>query len=239
MIKSLLLFCLLGISSLFSLSLKDKFMMGECGSYLVSEQNELVTLLHLHSKHEDLLIFEEVTLPLHAAKEITWKKWLESGAKGHTAWILYEVDLQKRRVLRTFSVTEQAWIRADEIESFLIPFLFMELTPLSDGERIKKSPSPKAGELETRFWAPPQVLEGIKQEDPLYDVFCSRWPNDASELAGQTLIFYFDQNRKEYPFPYWIQVREGVIKFKIKALDSGRGLFSPILGFPSKGLKAS
>jgi len=63
--------------SLFAFSLKDKFEQADEGSYIVTEQNHLVSLLHLHTKKESTLLFEEISIPLHLAKEIDWKQWVK------------------------------------------------------------------------------------------------------------------------------------------------------------------
>ena len=95
--KFLLLFLLIS-PSLFAFSLKEKFQKANAGTYVVTEQNEITSLLHLHTNNKKTLLFEEISIPSHLARHIDWKEWAENGAHGHTAWILYEIDLTKNRI---------------------------------------------------------------------------------------------------------------------------------------------
>lgn len=67
--------------SLFAFTLQEKFEQAETGSYIVTEQNELVSLLHLHSQKDHCLLFEEISIPLHQAKNqldrvgSKWSSW--------------------------------------------------------------------------------------------------------------------------------------------------------------------
>ncbi|MCB1110785.1 MAG: hypothetical protein KDK64_07355 [Chlamydiia bacterium] len=228
------LLCLFAIPSLFAFSLKEKFEEAEAGTYIVTEQNELVSLLHLHTKGENRLIFEEISIPLHAAKKIKWSTWAAEGAPGHTSWILYEVDLIQERVTECYSHTRKAWIPTEEMEAFLVPLISLKLHFLSEEERMQKGPTPQPGSIASRPWGPPQVVEGKKIKDPDYDVYTAKWPVDHSDLSGKSIVLYFDKERKTFPFPYWLQVREGALKFKIRALDSGKGFTSPCTTIPRR-----
>ena len=229
----LFIFCLKGLA-LFSLTLQEKFEAGVEGSYIVTEQNEVVTLLHLHSKNKERLLFEEVSLPLHLSKSIEWKTYLQNGAPGATSWILYEIDLANKRATECYSLTRKAWLSTDEMNSFFIPLLSLDLKFLSIDERMQKGASSRPGSIGSDPWGPPQIKEGKKVSGPSYDVYTAQWPRDATELSGKQLVLYFDQAEETFPFPYWLQARDGALKFKVRAIDSGQGMVSPNKDIPRR-----
>ncbi|WP_194847041.1 hypothetical protein [Candidatus Neptunochlamydia vexilliferae] len=220
--------------SLFGLTLKDKFEVAEVGSYIVTEQNQLVSLLHLHTVRDHKLIFEEISIPLHKAKKIDWKRWVEKGSPGNTSWILYEMDLEKGAVTECYSVTRKAWVRTEEMNAFLIPLFSLKLQALSEEERFQKGATATPGKVGHRPWGPPQTIEGKKIKDPEYDVYTTRWPHDESDLSDKPIVLYFDKSHPTFPFPYWMQIRDGALKFKMRALDSGSGLYSPFTDIPRR-----
>ncbi len=225
--------------SLFSFTLQDKFEQGEVGSYIVTEQNELVSLLHLHKKKENKLLFEEISIPLHLSKKINWNEWVQKGAPGHTSWILYEVDIEKKCVTECYSLTRKSWIPTDEMDAFLIPLISLKLNFLSETERLQKGATAKPGQIDSRPWGPPQKKGGKKIKDPEYDVYTAKWPHDSTDLSGKQIVLYFDKKEETFPFPYWIQARDGAVKFKMRALDSGSNLISPSTDIPRRKITFS
>lgn len=218
----------------FSFSLKDRFLEAEEGTYIITEQNRLVSLLHLHTKGEKCLLFEEISIPQHQVKKMKWDEWVNRGAPGHTSWILYEVDLESESVTECYSMTRRAWVPTDEMTAFLIPLMSLKLTYLSEEERMQTGPTPKPGTIQNQPWGPPQVIEGKKIKGAEYDVYTAKWPVDQTDLSGKPIVLYFDKERKNFPFPYWLQVRDGMVKFRIRALDSGRGIVSPACDIPRR-----
>ena len=226
LMRVLIVFVIFLFSQLSGMTLKEKFLEGEVGSYIVTEQNQLITLLHLHSKEGTTITFEEISIPYHLGKKLQWKEWVAGGAKGHTSWIHYTLDLEKGEVKECYSLSRKSLIPADELEAFLLPLISLSLKELSEKERLQVGASPKAGEVSEKLWGPPQVLEGKRVSDPAYQVYTARWPADSTELSGKPIVLYFDETRSTFPFPYWLQARDGAIKFKIRALDSGTGMKS-------------
>ncbi|MCB1107669.1 MAG: hypothetical protein KDK76_06210 [Chlamydiia bacterium] len=232
--KIYLLCFIIAIQSLFAFCLKDKFAEGREGSYIVTEQNELISLLHLHTKKEGRLLFEEISIPSHIAKNTKWNEWINQGAPGHTSWILYEIDTEKGCVTECYSLTRQSWIPTEEMNAFFIPLISLELKFLPEEKRLQTGPSHKPGAVEARPWAPPQVFEGQKVKEAEYDVYTAKWPNDQTDLSGKPIVLYFDKQKSSFPFPYWLQVREGALKFKLRAIDGGQGLVSPRTDIPRR-----
>ncbi|QVL58337.1 MAG: hypothetical protein KFB93_04440 [Simkaniaceae bacterium] len=225
--------------SLFAFTLQEKFEQAETGSYIVTEQNELVSLLHLHSQKDHCLLFEEISIPLHQAKKINWTEWVRSGAPGHTSWILYEVDTEKKCVTECYSLTRKAWIPTDEMNAFLIPLISLDLNFLSEENRLQKGATARPGNITSRPWGPPQVRAGKKVKNPEYDVYTAKWPHDSTDLSDKQIVLYFDKSEQTFPFPYWLQARDGAVKFKIRALDSGTGLTSPSTDIPRRKISFS
>lgn len=232
--RYLLTILLLCASYVYPLNLGEKFLEADEGTYIVSQQNQLVTLLHLHTKKEHKLLFEEVSIPLHQSKKIVWSQWLEKGAPGHTSWILYEVDLQKNKVTECYSLTRKSWVPTEEMEAFLLPLISLDLTFLSEEARLQTGPTMRPGVVESRPWGPPQVFEGKKIASPEYAVYTAKWPQDHTDLSGKPIVLYFDPTRPTFPFPFWLQVRDGALKFKMRAIDSGTGLVSLTTDIPRR-----
>jgi len=230
----LLLICLFVSHSLFAFTLSEKFQQAQEGTYVVTKQNQITSLLHLHTVHGNHLLFEEISIPSHQVDHQDWKEWVKEGAKGHTSWILYEVDLDKHSITECYSFSRKAWIPTDEMDAFLIPLLSLELNHLSEEKRLQRGPTQAAGQVGSRPWGPPQVIASKKIENPQYDVYTARWPHDDTDLSGKSIVLYFDKLDETFPFPYWMQAREGALKFRIRAIDSGNRMTSPIDTIPRR-----
>jgi len=233
--KLLFLVLLFPFSMCFCLSLKEKFIQAEVGTFIVTEQNKTYTLLHVHSISPEELLLEEISIPSHLITSKDWKKWVETGAEGHTSWILYAIDLAENQVTECYSFTRQAHLPTDSMDAFLTTLLDLDLTFLPENERLQTGPTSRPGEVESsKPWGPPMMRDGKKIKEAAYNVYTSNWPQDKSELAGKKIVLYFDKDHKEFPFPYWMQAREGGLKFKIRATDSGKKLQSPKKSLPRR-----
>ena len=195
----------LPFSLCFSMSLKEKFTQSQEGTYVVTEQNKTYTLLHVHTLSSDELILEEVSIPSHLVTSKNWKTWLESGAEGHTSWIMYAVDLSNNQVTECYSFTREAHLPTESMDAFLTTLLSLNLTSLPEDERLQTGPTARPGEVgSSKPWGPPMMREGKKVKQAAYDVYTTSWPQDQSELSGKKIVLYFDKNHLEFPFPYWI-----------------------------------
>lgn len=226
--KTYLIVFLLLANFAFGMNLKDKFKEAEVGSYVVTEQNKTYTLLRVHTHTDEELILEEISIPSTQVNNLDWKEWVLDGAPGHTSWILYAIDLDEAAITECYSFTKNIFLPTESMDAFLTTLIKLKLHYLSDEKRIQKGPTARPGEVGTsKPWGPPQYREGKKVKDPSYDVYTTVWPSDDSELSGKNIVLYFDQTQPHFPFPFWMQVREGGIKFKMRAVDSGT-LLSPI-----------
>lgn len=233
--KWLLSLFILPFSLCFSLNLKEKFIQAEIGSFIVTEQNKTYTLLHVHSLTPDELLLEEISIPSHLVTFRDWKKWVESDAPGHTSWILYSIDLSENQVTECYSFTHQSHLPTETMDAFLTTLLYLELTKIPESKRLQTGPTPRPGEVgSTKPWGPPMVRENEKVPSPTYHAYETSWPHDQSELSEKKIVLYFDKEHEEFPFPYWIQTREGGLKFKVRATDSGKNLISPKKSLPRR-----
>lgn len=233
--KCLLSFFLLPLSLCFSLNLKEKLTYSEPGTFIVTEQNKTYTLLHLHSVNSEELLIEEVSIPHHLVTAQDWKTWIETGAKGHTSWILYAVDLLKNQVTECYSFVRELHLPTESMNAFLMTLLDLELSLLPDDLRLQTGPTARPGQVgSSKPWGPPMLRDGKKVKGASYEVYSVMWPQDRSELAGKKLILYFDKEHQDFPFPYWIQAREAGLRFKIRVADSGKNLKSPKKFLPKR-----
>ncbi|GAG25281.1 unnamed protein product, partial [marine sediment metagenome] len=222
---------------LLSVTLKERFREGSNGDYIVIEQNKTYTLLNIHTKNEDEIILEEISIPSHLAssKEFKWKEWVRTGAAGHTSWIMYEVDFENDRITESYSFTRKAFASIDSNNSFLLSLLKISLDPIPRADRRRIGLAPPQGEEENRkLWNPPQYIEGKRIKKPAYDAFGAIWPKDNSELSEKEIELYFDQTHQNFPFPYWIQISGNSLSYKIRTLDSGKNLQSPFTELPRR-----
>ncbi len=228
MFKALILFLLFQATILFGFDLKEKLCQGQVGSYVITEHNKIYTLLHVHSKIGTTLAIEEISVPSAQAPKENWKDWVKGGAPGHTSWLMYHIDLEQAAITECYSFSHGGFLSLEPNQSFLTTLMQLKLVFLSENERIQKGPSQRAGTIQQeKPWSPPQFKDGKKVIAPQFDVYQGMWPSDQTELSGKQVTLYFDQANPTFPFPYWIQVRDGGMKFKMRVIDSGDFLESP------------
>lgn len=211
--------------------LQNKFQQACPGDYIVTAHDNTYSLLRLRSLDKSTLILEEVSVPSSQVQEktINWRKWIAEKAPGHTAWTLYEIDLQKGQLIECFSCSKNGWIYLDEQEQFFAKLLTLPFTPLADSQKKKIGLQPASDEGDHRkIWNPPLIIEGKKIHNPLFDILRTRWPDDSSQLALCDIDLYFDAVHSSFPFPYWIEVKSPHYAFKVRGIESGHDLASPV-----------
>lgn len=205
-------------------SLKDKIIKGTRGDFVVTEQAGTYTVLIIRSLANNHLILEEIDVPTlnHNPDEISWRDWVAREAPGHTAWVTYMIDLDKNRLVESYSHSRNAWLYAGDPNHFLARLLTLPLekTPPDKRKRIGSS----TGEDDFRaFWMPSVVFEGKKLEKPSITAWSTKWPQDGSIIAGCEIELYFSQ----FAFPYWIEIRSPHYKASMRTVDSGKEISSP------------
>jgi hypothetical protein len=216
------LFCALLPLSLFAHSLKERFYKARPGDYIVTCQAKHYSFLRVHALKEQRLTLEEIAIPEEEAKlPQNWKAWVKQGAPGHTSWILYEIDLEKEKLLKCYSKVKMAAIYPEEADYLFLKFLSLPLRCLPDTERKKVGPPPQDKEADRRkLWNPKLMIDGKPLSKPAFEVLQAMWPEDGSPLASCLVEFYLDQN-SAFPFPYWIDIKSSHYTFKIQVIDSG------------------
>lgn len=233
MIYSLLLtFCVLHSLAADEIYLRDNLMRANPGDYLITAQGSHYTLLLIRDKSAETLTIEEITIPGERLPEETtpWRQWVETGAPGHTAWVVYEIAPGSGEMRAFFSFTKNGWCQIGDADNFLGTLLNLKLLRMDNSSRRRVGPMPREGFKDQRpFWNPPVVVEGKTIPNVPFQVWKTRWPKDGSELSGRTIEIYLPKEGSKYPsyFPYWLQIGGVVGKAKVRIIDSGFKLQSP------------
>ena len=209
LMRAYLIILLFLCASLQAATLKERVLAAEVGDYVVTEQAKNYSLLLIRQKSADRLVLEEISTPQH---QTSWKKWVEERAPGATSWVVYEIDLKADKLLDSYSFTQNGWLYMEEGSHFLTKLLTLPLKKVERAERKRIGPAPLAGEDDRRsVWM------------PRAEAFQTLWPEDNSRISASKIDVYFTSS----PFPTWIEVHEGHYDFKIRALETGKGLESP------------
>lgn len=235
--KLLLFVLLFYTTALSALTLKEKFTHAHPGDYIVTEQSKNYSLLFVRSINEDSIILEELSVPSHLINlnDTNWQTWVMSRAPGHTSWVSYEIDFQNNKLKESFSYTQNGWLFLQDSDYLLAKLLSLKLEKVHEIDRRRIGPAPSSGERDTRaVWNPSLVIEGKKINKPKSEVWHGKWPDDGTLLAGCGIELYFDSNRPSFPFPYWIEIQSSHYALKVRTIDSGAGLSSPMPLLPYK-----
>lgn len=229
-----LFFALLQMQSLVAdeIYLRDNLMRAKPGDYLVTAQGNHCALLLIRDKTKTTLTIEEVTIPGERfPKELgSWRQWVENGAPGHTAWVVYEIAPGSGEMHKFFSFTKNGWCDIADGDNFLGTLLNLRLVRMDASSRRRVGPMPREGCKDQRpFWNPRVVVEGQTIKDVPFNSWKTRWPKDGSELSGKTIEVYLPKDGDKYPsyFPYWLQIGGVIGKAKVRIIDSGFSLRSP------------
>lgn len=231
-----LLFFLICGTTLFASPLYERVEKSQNGDYIVLSINKMITVLSIRSVTPTSLILEEVSAPLGSLDPFppSWKEWIRDFAPGHTSWSMAEIDLGKKEVIECYSFSNGSWIQPSSENSLFATLLKLPFTKVKDFERKKIGPPPLEGEKDVRkVWNPPLVVEGKKIEKAQFEVFETLWPEDASELAGEKVVLYFDQTLR-FPLPFWIDIHTSHATFSFQVIDSGSHLPSHHRSLPKR-----
>lgn len=222
------LLCLLLLPlQLLALDLKQEVAKATSGDYIVYAYKQSLVLFRVRENVPPLLVIEEISAAQSAVSG-RWQEWLTHNAPNHTSWTISRINVAKGVVESIFSVDEKAYLNANPAFQFLPTLFQLTLEPLAAHDRKYVGAEPRPGEQDLRrLWLPKIMFEGA-QIFPAVSAYRVRWPKDESELADKPIDLYFANNTALTYLPYWIEVSAGVGKAKISALDSGKGLSSPI-----------
>ena len=215
-------------------TLKGFIEQGKEGDFIVTESMKVFTLLRIRASYGRTLVLEEISGPIKNLPAESWESWLKKKAPGHSSWSILEISLEDGKIEECYSFSRNSLIQLSAQESLLAMLLFRPLKEVPIDKRRKVGPPPMDGETDLRKpWSPPFIFEGKKVEGAKFDVMQTTWPEDGSEVSGREVTFYFDQEKK-IPLPIWIELETPHITGKIRVLDSGKGLPSPLRKSPRK-----
>ncbi len=222
------------------ISLRENLAKAEPGHYLVTEQNKTYTFLHINENSTNRIVMEEVSIP--AAKypqgSIKWRDWFESGAPGHTSWIQSQINLTTGECEEAYSIPHQSWIDTTETSRFMATLLNLHFTETPSIKRRKIGPAPGYNKPDHRpLWHPRLIVDGDHHQNIPFQAWTARWPADGSELARKKVEVYLpDTTTQTYPthFPYWLEVEGKLGRAKIRVIDSGTGVHSPMPAMPGR-----
>lgn len=216
-----------------STTLKSRFEKGSPGDFIVTAQEGVYTVLILRHREKNQLILEEISIPQAQLeiKKIHWQNWLDERAPRHTSWSLFEIDLEQGKLIESYSITKQSWLYIDSSEFLLSKLLELPLYKVNREARKKIGPPPGAGEQDFRsIWNPPLICSGKALKKPSFEVYQGQWPHDRSIIEDCLIDFYFSSLDPLFPFPHWLEIQSAHYTLTIRAIDSGKGLTSPIKG---------
>lgn len=220
--------------------LKDNFSKAKPGDYIVTMYNKSFTVLHIFSKENDSLIIEEVTVPMHRfpkGKPASWNQWYQGGGEHHTSWVMYDVDLRSAKIREYYSFSRRGWLELNETDSIFSTLLSLPFELVEKKNRKKQGPAPAPGDLDRRsIWNPRMVVNGRKIDNVPFNAWKTRWPKDGSDLAGKAIQIYLPEENDIYPsyYPYWLQVHDALGTAKVRVVDSGSKLKSPMKSLPRR-----
>ncbi len=230
--KKALIFFLLLTSLIYSdVTIKDRLIKATPGDYIVTAQGSNYSVLLLRSKEGSRVVLEEITVEQSKidTKKTTWKKWIESKGPNAISWTAVALDLEKQLLTQCYSYTDKQWLIIEEADYLFKNLLSLPFRPTRDNERKRVGPAPMPGEIDRRkLWKPQLTREGKKSKGAEYEVLRSKWPADKTQLAGCIIEFYLDAANPTFAFPHWIEVQHPHFTFKIRAIDSGSSVSSPM-----------
>lgn len=213
------------------MQLRDNLQRARPGDYIVTAQRKMFTLLHIYSKQDDLLLVEEISVPMAKVKreQMAWKNWVMQGAPGHTSWVLYPIKMSRGEMLEAYSLAKNGWYKILPSDNFLSTLLNLRLTLISRDERKKVGPLFASGPEGRPLWQPRMIVEGKVVQGVTFDAWRTQWPKDGGQLSGKTIEVFTPEQNECYPsyFPYWLQISGMIGSAKIYIIDSGTGLISP------------
>lgn len=215
--------------------LRHNFQHAHPGDYIVVSANKTQTVMLIYDKRLPILTIEEIAVPSSKrSSDTSWKDWLSQGAPGNCSWVRYDLDLNSGQMTRYYSFTKKNWYEIPDSDNFLSKLLNLKFLKISDKFRKKIGPKPHAGPDMRPLWNPRMIVDGRIIDGVLFNAWRTKWPKDGSDLSGKVIEIYLPINSQQYPsyFPYWLQINGAAGKAKIRIIDSGNQMRSPLPPLP-------
>lgn len=210
------------VLSLFGdLNLKENFKISKPGDYVIAQFGKTNTLLRVVNNNQETLRLEEVTAPSSVHFD-NWEDWLKTGAEGHTSWVTFEINLKTGELRDFYSFTRSCYLQIPASENFLSTLLSLNF------EKIPKDKMKMAGTR--KIWQPQLYFNGNPISGVFFEAWKTKWPQDDSDLSGKNILVYLPEEGSSYPsyFPYWLEISGALTKAKVRIIDTGHNLKSPI-----------
>lgn len=220
-------------------TLRNRFEKAKGGEFIVTQKDKTLTLLtHHRLASRNRILLEEISVPKSSISfPINWQEWINRYAPGHHSWTLYEIDSPSGELISCFSASKGEWLPISGEASFLPKLLQLPLEEVSDMKKKRIGPTPETNSHDHRqIWAPLLIYDGKSSEKASFDVFETFWPGDDTELSRAHITLYFNKENFFFPFPYWMQVDNGVARVTIRIIDSGSELRSIFMDMPQHKL---
>jgi hypothetical protein len=219
------------------LVLRNNLQRAQPGDYIVISANKTQTLWFIYNKQNSILTIEEIAVPERKrSSNVSWKEWVNQGAPGNTSWVRYDIDLQTGQMMHYYSFTKRNWFEIPDTDNFLSKLLNLRFTPIPENARKRVGPKPRSAPEMRPLWQPRMVVEGKIIKEVIFDAWRTKWPRDGGDLSGKTIEVYLPRDSQRYPayFPYWLQINGAIGKAKIRIIDSGSQLKSPLPSLPMR-----
>lgn len=209
-------------------TLKQRLLNGTEGDFIVTTQGGNYSLLLVRKITPTHLVLEEISVLEKNIdlEKISWREWIKNEAPKAASWVALSIDLEKNTMTQCYSYLQKQWLFLEKSDYLFGQLLLLDLNPTKEVERKRIGPVPPPGEPDRRkLWVPQFIRDGKKITTSKIEVLRAVWPNDKTRLAGCVIELYLDPS---FPFPYWIEVQSSIYTFKMRVVDSGNGLISPM-----------
>jgi|GEM_PF-5791373 len=205
---------------LFSSFFEENISMAKPGDFVIYEQGKSASMLIINQIDNEKLVLEEICFPSYLKNKIrNPKKWVDTHAKGHTSWRIYELDRNDFSLIEAYSYKDSGHLLLNKQNFFLSKLLTLHL------QKIPHSKRRKVGSLEDRkAWNPP-IITGGERQKPECDAYVGKWEKDGSELSEKKIEVYFSKDHSFF-FPYWLEVEAAKTSFSIRVIDCGNHPFN-------------
>ncbi|MEI6531255.1 MAG: hypothetical protein WCN87_00340, partial [Chlamydiota bacterium] len=95
-------------------TLKESLQKAKTGDYIVYDAARFYTMLYVKSFKNELITLEEVSVAVDCinsmktgSQPFDFVSWLKKGAYNASSWLTYTCDLEKGKILQTFSSTKK------------------------------------------------------------------------------------------------------------------------------------
>ena len=152
------------------------------------------------------------------------QKYLDDLAPSHTSWTQTDFDLTEVIVKHCYSFVQKSFLDTTNFQDFFsilikLPFEFVE------EDKRKKIGLDYSDGIDMRKTWEPSLPKSIQTNSHKWYVYRAKWPKDGSDLSNKVIEIYLYE---DLPFPVWIEIKAAAYKGKLRMIDLGKDLISPM-----------